>query len=124
MPIVELQAELRKFAAERAWEPFHTPKNLVMALANEAGELLEIFQWLTPEQSLAVMTEPATAEHVGEEVADVFAYLLQLCDVLGIDLEQAMLDKIQKNARKYPVETARADAGSQAGDGAGTQPGS
>jgi NTP pyrophosphatase (non-canonical NTP hydrolase) len=108
--ITRLQGDLRDFAAEREWEPFHTPKNLVMALANEAGELLEIFQWLTPEQSLAVMDEPSVAEHVGEEVADVFAYLLRLCDVLGIDLEHALLDKIQKNARKYPVEQARGKA--------------
>jgi NTP pyrophosphatase (non-canonical NTP hydrolase) len=69
-----------------------------MALANEAGELLEVFQWLTPEQSLTIMDEPAGAERVAEEVADVFAYLLQLCDVLGIDLERAVLDKIQENA--------------------------
>ena len=67
-----------------------------MALANEAGEIVEVFQWLTPEQSQAIMTEPAAAEHVGEEVADVFAYLLRLCDVLGIDLERITLDKIQK----------------------------
>ena len=110
MSITRLQAELREFAAQREWEPFHTPKNLVMALANEAGELLEIFQWLSAEQSLAIMNEPVAAEHVGEEVADVFAYLLRLCDVLGIDLERAMLDKIQKNARKYPVEKARGRA--------------
>jgi len=108
--ITRLQGDLRDFAAEREWEPFHTPKNLVMALAAEAGELIEIFQWLTPEQSLAVMNEPSAAEHVGEEVADVFAYLLRLCDVLGIDLERAVLDKIQKNARKYPVEQARGSA--------------
>jgi NTP pyrophosphatase (non-canonical NTP hydrolase) len=105
--ITRLQGDLRDFAAEREWEPFHTPKNLVMALAAEAGELIEIFQWLTPEQSLTVMNEPSAAEHVGEEVADVFAYLLRLRDVLGIGLERAMLDKIQKNARKYPVEKAR-----------------
>lgn len=110
MSITRLQAELRDFAAQREWEPFHTPKNLVMALANEAGELLEIFQWLTPEQSAAIMTQPARAEHVCEEVADVFAYLLRLCDVLGIDLERAMADKIQKNARKYPVEQSRGNA--------------
>jgi NTP pyrophosphatase (non-canonical NTP hydrolase) len=108
--ITRLQGDLRDFAAEREWEPFHTPKNLVMALANEVGELIEIFQWLTPEQSLAIMNEQSAAEHIGDEVADVFAYLLRLCDVLGIDLEQAMLDKIQKNARKYPVEQARGTA--------------
>jgi len=105
--ITRLQTKVREFAAQREWEPFHTPKNLVMALANEVGELLEIFQWLTPEQSQAIMSEPAAAEHVGEEVADVFAYLLRLCDVLGIDLEQVTLDKIEKNSLKYPAEKAR-----------------
>jgi NTP pyrophosphatase (non-canonical NTP hydrolase) len=107
--ITGLQTEYREFAAQREWESFHTPRNLVMALANEAGEIVEV-QWLTPEQSLAIMTEPAAAEHVGEEVADVFAYLLRLCDVLGIDLERVTLDKIQKNSLKYPVEKARGSA--------------
>lgn len=111
MSITQLQAELREFAAQREWEPFHTPKNLVMALANEAGELLEIFQWLTPEQSCNIMNTPPAAEHVREEVADVFAYLLQLSDVLGIDLERAMADKIRKNTRKYPVGKVLDDAG-------------
>ena len=114
MSITQLQANLRDFAAQRGWEPFHTPKNLVMALASEAGELLEIFQWLTPEQSLTIMNTPE-AEHVREEVADVFAYLLQLSDALGIDLERAMVDKIRKNARKYPVEKALGDVTSDEG---------
>ena len=110
MSITGLQTEYREFAAQREWESFHTPRNLVMALANEAGEILEVFQWLTPEQSLAIMTEPSAAEHVGEEVADVFAYQLRLCDVLGIDLEQVTLDKVQKNFLKYPVEKDRGNA--------------
>lgn len=108
----DLQRQLRDFAAEREWEPFHTPKNLVMALAAEVGELMEIFQWLTPDQSeaAAVLADPRRAEHVREEIADVFAYLLQLCDVLGVDLAAAMTEKIVKNASKYPADSARGSA--------------
>ncbi|MCF2531786.1 nucleotide pyrophosphohydrolase [Yinghuangia soli] len=99
----ELSAAIRTFAAERNWEPFHTPKNLVMALSVEASELVEIFQWLTPEQAANVMDNPEVGEHVREEVADVFAYLLGVCGVLGIDLAQALRDKLVKNALKYPT---------------------
>ncbi|MFJ1562135.1 nucleotide pyrophosphohydrolase [Streptomyces mirabilis] len=105
-----LQDELARFAAEREWEQFHTPKNLAMALAGESGELLEVFQWLTPEQSAQVMEDPARAVQVREEMADVFAYLLRLADVLGLDLEQALTEKIETNRRKYPVHVARGRA--------------
>ena len=100
--IADVQRRLREFATERDWERFHTPKNLAMALSAEAGELTEIFQWLTPDQSMAVMSDPRGAEHVRDEVADVFTYLLRLCDVLGIDLEAAAAAKIAKNAARYP----------------------
>ncbi len=100
----ELTDALRAFAAERDWEQFHTPKNLAMALAGEAGELLEIFQWLTPEQSAAIMDDPSTAQHVREEAADVYAYLLRFADVLGIDLQEALVAKIESNAKRYPVD--------------------
>jgi len=100
--IANLQGLLREFAAERDWEPFHTPKNLAMALSGEAGELTEIFQWLTPAESSAVMTDPAQAVQVRDEIADVFAYLLRLADVLGVDLETALTEKMVKNAVKYP----------------------
>lgn len=103
MALSDLQQRLRYFAAERDWEQFHNPKNLVMALTGEAGELTEIFQWLTAEQAMTVMSDPVRAEHVRDEVADVLAYLLRLCDVLGIDLEAALMRKIAKNAAKYPA---------------------
>jgi dCTP diphosphatase len=103
MSIETLQDQLRQFAAERDWEQFHTPKNLVMALTGEAGELTEIFQWLTPEESAAVMADPGRATAVRDELADVLAYLLRLADVLGVDIEQALTDKMVKNAVKYPV---------------------
>lgn len=101
--IASLQRQLREFAAERDWEQFHSPKNLVMALAGEVGELTAIFQWLTPDESADIMAQAGSAARVQEEMADVFAYLLRLSDALGVDLEAALADKIVKNAVKYPV---------------------
>ncbi|MFE7927520.1 nucleotide pyrophosphohydrolase [Streptomyces sp. NPDC057456] len=110
MTLMSLQRALADFAAEREWEQFHTPKNLVMALAGESGELVEIFQWLTPEQSDRVMQDGGRAVQVREEMADVLAYLLRLADVLDVDLEQALTEKIEKNRLKYPVHLARGKA--------------
>ncbi len=106
----QIQVQLRDFAIERDWEQFHTPKNLAMALTAEAGELVEIFQWLTPNQSLSVMDSPNDAEKVREEVADVAIYLLRLADVLGLELADAILAKMRKNALKYPVDLSRGHA--------------
>ncbi|MFD5893069.1 nucleotide pyrophosphohydrolase [Streptomyces sp. NPDC060366] len=97
-----LQRRLVEFAAAREWEPYHTPKNLTVALSVEASELLEIFQWLTPEQSARVMDDPGTAHRVRDEVADVLAYLLQFCDVLGIDALTALSEKIDRNELRFP----------------------
>lgn len=110
MVLNDLQQELREFAAQRDWQRFHTPKNLVMALAGEVGELTELFQWLTPEESAAVMTPQGQPERVREEVADVFAYLLQLADVLGIDLAAALREKVRRNEQRYPVSLAKGRA--------------
>jgi len=104
----ELRARLAAFAAERDWEQFHSPKNLAMALAAEAGELLEHFQWLTEEQSAAL--PEATREEVALEIADVLLFLLRLADRLGIDPLQAGARKLELNARKYPVEKSRGRA--------------
>lgn len=100
--LAALQRRLVEFAAARRWQPFHTPKNLAAALSVEAAELLEIFQWLTPEQSAAVMDDPGTADRVRDEVADVLAYLLQFCDVLGVDLPAALAAKIDRNELRFP----------------------
>ncbi|MFC5645523.1 nucleotide pyrophosphohydrolase [Kitasatospora cinereorecta] len=99
-----LQQRLSAFAAARSWQPFHTPKNLAAALSVEAGELLEIFQWLTPEQAGAVMDDPQTAHRVRDEVADVLAYLLQFCTVLGVDPLVELAAKIDRNEVRFPVE--------------------
>jgi len=101
----ELSAALRRFAEERDWEQFHSPKNLSMALSVEAAELLEHFQWLTEEESARL--PPGRLAAVGEEMADVFIYLLRLADRLGIDLEREARAKVAKNAARYPVEKSR-----------------
>ncbi len=103
LDVPTLQRRLAAFAAARDWEQYHTPKNLVAALSVEASELVEIFQWLTPEQSSRVMERPETAHRVADEVADVLAYLLQLCEVLGIDALAALAAKIDRNEARFPV---------------------
>ena len=100
-----LRDQLREFAAARDWDQFHSPKNLAMALATEAGELLEIFQWLTEAQSRSLDTAAGAA--ASEEVADVLLYLIRLSDTLGIDLIAAAKRKLVANAEKYPVDKAR-----------------
>lgn len=104
-PLTTLREEIRRFAADRDWEQFHSPKNLAAALAVEAAELLEPFQWLTEEQSCHLDAEQLTA--VRDEVADVLLYLIRLADKLDIDLDAAARDKIVRNALRYPVAKAR-----------------
>ena len=101
----ELQTALRRFAEERDWEQFHTPKNLAASVSIEAAELLEHFQWLTDEQSSKL--SPDRLEVVGREIADVLIYLLQLSDKLGIDPIKAAQRKVEINAMKYPAEKSR-----------------
>jgi NTP pyrophosphatase (non-canonical NTP hydrolase) len=103
-----LQARLAEFAARRDWNQFHNPKNLAMAVAAEAGELLEHFQWLTPAQAAGLA--PATREEVALECADILLFLLRLCDRLDIDLAAAAQKKLALNARKYPVAKSRGRA--------------
>jgi dCTP diphosphatase len=103
-----LRARLAEFAAERDWDQFHNPKNLAMAVAGEAGELVEHFQWLTFEQ--AAHLPRATRDEVALECADVLLFLLRLCDKLDIDLAQAARKKLALNAKKYPVEKSRGRA--------------
>lgn len=106
--LTELRDTMRRFAAERAWERFHTPKNLAMALSGEAGELIEHFQWLTAEESASL---PAPVrEEVALEMADVLLYLVRLGDVLDIDLAEAARRKIAINAGRYPAEQVRGRA--------------
>jgi NTP pyrophosphatase (non-canonical NTP hydrolase) len=100
--------QLREFAREREWERFHTPKNLAMALAVEAAELLEQFQWLTEAESAA--PDEARLVRIRDEIADVLLYLLQLSDRLGIDVLAAATDKLRMNAERYPADKVRGKA--------------
>ena len=103
LDVAALEAALQRFADERDWNRFHSPKNLAMALTGEVGELVEIFQWLTEQQSKEVARDPATARAVRDELADVMIYLVRLSSVLGVDLDAAVAQKLAANARKYPA---------------------
>ena len=104
MNLSELQADLRHFAAERDWQPFHTPKNLSTALMVESAELAELFQWMTPEQSGRAHQDVGMKQSISDEVADVLLYVLQVADHCEIDIEQAVRDKLARNGLKYPVK--------------------
>ena len=108
-----LRDKLRAFAEARDWDQFHSPKNLSMALMVEAAELMEHFQWLTEAQSAEL--SPDGKQAVGEELADILLYLVRLSDKLGIDLHEAALRKLEKNALKYPAEQVRGSAKKSSG---------
>lgn len=101
----QLTERVRAFVQARDWEQFHTPKNLAMAMIVEAAELVEIFQWETPEQSQQM--DAKKREQVSHELADTMVYLIRLADVLGVDLIQAANEKIELNAQKYPADKVR-----------------
>ena len=105
--IETLRQAMRVFVAEREWEKYHTPKNLAMSLAIEAAELMEHFQWLDTDESHAVAASPDVKAEVADELADVLCYALSLANVLQIDVSNAVLGKLQKNALKYPAERFR-----------------
>lgn len=102
--IDDLKSLVRRFVEERAWQPFHSPKNLAMGIAVEAAELMECFLWLDLPASHETARDPAKREAIADEMADVFCYLLNLSHVIGIDLSDALRVKLVKNAIKYPVE--------------------
>lgn len=105
--LATLKEAVARFAAERAWEPFHSPKNLSMGLSAEAAELMEHFLWCGTEESRQVVHDPKKLGEVADEMADVACYLLTLSNVLGIDLSDAIVAKIAKNALKYPADKYR-----------------
>ena len=102
MSFDELTERLRAFRQARDWEQYHTPKNLVMALSGETGELISLFQWLTPDESMRVMADPGQAVKVKDELADVLLYLVQLADTLGVDLAKEAPAKIDRNEHRFP----------------------
>jgi NTP pyrophosphatase (non-canonical NTP hydrolase) len=103
--LLVLRTRINQFVAERDWAQFHTPKNLAMAMIVEAAELVEHFQWDTPQESQQLSAEKREA--VSHELADTFVYLLRLAEVLDVDLIEAAHKKIDLNAQKYPIEKAR-----------------
>ena len=110
MDIGKVQEFLRDFADQRDWYQFHTPKNLVMALAGEAGELSEIFQWLTPDESINLVADERRRQQVEEELADILQYVIRIGDILDVDLEKSLWAKLQLNEERYPVEKVRSSA--------------
>jgi NTP pyrophosphatase (non-canonical NTP hydrolase) len=105
--IVELRELVRQFVDERDWQQFHSPKNLAMALAIEAAELMEHFQWLSPDASRGVRDQPEKLAQVGEELADVLCYVLAMANELNLDLSTTLRRKMEHNARKYPAHEFR-----------------
>lgn len=103
LDVSALEAVLQRFADERDWQRYHSPKNLAMALTGEVGELVEIFQWLTEAQSKEVARDSNTARAVRDEIADVLLFLVRLSSVLGVDLNEAVTTKLAANAQKYPA---------------------
>jgi dCTP diphosphatase len=102
--LADLKALVRQFVEERAWQPFHSPKNLAMGIAVEAAELMECFLWLDLPASFEAANEPIKRQAIADEMADVFCYLLNLSNVIGIDLSEALRAKIVKNSLKYPAD--------------------
>ena len=103
----ELKSRVLAFARERDWEQFHAPKNLSMALAAEAGELMEHFLWSTSDASRTIASDPAKRQKIEEELADVVIYALEFANMTQIDLAAVIETKMAANAKKYPVEKAR-----------------
>ena len=104
----DIRLRSAKFANDREWQPFQSPKNLAMALSVEVAELLEHFQWLTESESRSL--DNRVAEQVADEIADVQLYLVRLADELNIDIVEAVVNKVEKNEKKYPVERVKASA--------------
>jgi NTP pyrophosphatase (non-canonical NTP hydrolase) len=103
MDLTHAKNFLEQFGKERGWEKYKTPKNLSMALSVEAAELLEIFQWMSEEQSIALKDNEQLLQAAKEEIADIFCYVLQISSALNIDLEEAFWEKLKKVEKKYPV---------------------
>ncbi len=102
--LAELRELVRHFVAERDWQQFHNPKNLAMSISIEAAELMEHFQWLTPQQAAQVTGSGAKLAEVGEELADVLCYALALANELNLDVANTVRAKLLKNAIKYPAD--------------------
>jgi NTP pyrophosphatase (non-canonical NTP hydrolase) len=105
--IEKIALELRRFAGDRDWNQFHTPKNLATSISVEAAELLELFQWTRGEKSWDDLSDPSVRERTENEIADILLYLIRFADLAQIDLEKVALKKIAINAQKYPIEKSK-----------------
>ncbi len=105
--IEKLKRSVAHFRDAREWKPYHNPKDLAVGISIEANELLELFQWKSPDEARALMRDPKKAELIREELADIVIYCLSASDEMGIDLSDAVKDKLAKNEAKYPVEKAK-----------------
>jgi dCTP diphosphatase len=108
--VSDLTAIVRMFAEEREWEQFHSPRNLLLALVGEVGELASEFQWIDDSEVEAALSNPDKRDAIGSELADVFTYLLRLADVTGIDLATELTKKIALNEIRYPAEKSKGSA--------------
>lgn len=108
--VAGLKAQVQAFARAREWEQFHAPKNLSMALAAEAGELMEHFLWSTPAESHATVREPAKRAEIAAELADIVIYAIEFANITQLDLATAITTKLAANEKKYPVEKARGNS--------------
>ena len=108
--IQELKDSIKAFAVERDWEQFHTPKNLSMAIAAEAAELMEHFLWKEGQESVDVLDVPAKHQEIAEELADIIIYALEFANITKLDVASIIREKMKTNAEKYPVEKAKGRA--------------
>ncbi len=104
----QLKQRIKRFVKERDWEQFHTPKNLSMSLSVEAAELMEHFQWInTVEEAVKILKNKQKRSEIEDEIADIAIYLVDFCNLYGVDLEKAILGKMKKNIKKYPVKVVK-----------------
>jgi dCTP diphosphatase len=111
LTVADLTARAAAFAAERDWEQYHDPKNLVMALASEVGELSAHLRWLRNDEADSALRAGALRDRVIEEIGDVGILLLLLCNRAGVSLDDAVVQKLSLNAARYPIEASRGRAG-------------
>ena len=102
-----LKQEVQAFIDERDWQQFHSPKNIAMSIAIESAELMELFQWDTTEQSNDALRNEELRNEIKHELADIFSYVLDMAHVLHIDISESLMDKLQKNREKYPIELCK-----------------
>lgn len=105
--VQKIAEQLQKFATERDWDQFHTPKNIATSISVESAELLELFQWTRGQKDWNEISEVEVKEKIENEVADILLYLIRFADLAKIDLEKVALRKIELNAKKYPIETSK-----------------